>query len=110
MQMKPYNGEQQHLDNVQVSWPEGISLQKLCLILLGGFAAQPPVIELLACLVRAAPGLKFLTISPRHHLLKGMGIWVREEDGEKAARDHARNVARETIGLKLPSSVRFVLN
>jgi hypothetical protein len=110
MQMQAYSGEQHHLENVQVSWPEGISLQKLRLILVGGFAAQPPVIELLVCLVGAAPGLKFLTINPRYHQLKRMGIWVREKDVAKAARDHAWNVAREAIGLKLPSSVRFALH
>jgi hypothetical protein len=38
-----------------------------------------------------------------------MGIWVREEDCEKAVRDHMRNVTRETIGLKLLPSVRFIL-
>jgi hypothetical protein len=38
-----------------------------------------------------------------------MGIWVMEEDCDKAVRDHMRNVARETIGLKLMLSVRFVL-
>jgi hypothetical protein len=38
-----------------------------------------------------------------------MGIWVREKDVAKAARDHAWNVAREAIGLKLPPSVRFAL-
>ncbi|KAM0924837.1 hypothetical protein ACQ4PT_004744 [Festuca glaucescens] len=110
LEMQAYSGEQHHLENVHVSWPEGISLQKLHLILVGGFAAQPPVIELLACLVGAAPGLKFLTISPRYHHLKRMGTWVREKDGAKAARDHAQNIAREAIGLKLPSSVRFSLH
>jgi hypothetical protein len=39
-----------------------------------------------------------------------MGTWGREKDGAKAARDHARKVAREAIGLKLPSSVRFALH
>ncbi|XP_047086131.1 uncharacterized protein LOC124697608 [Lolium rigidum] len=110
LEMKAYGGEQHHLENVQVSWPEDISLQKLHLILVGGFAAQPPLIGLLACLVGVAPGLKFLTISPRYHRLKRMGTWGREKDGAKAARDHARKVAREAIGLKLPSSVRFALH
>lgn len=88
--------------------PEGISLRKLRLIVVGGFAAQSPLMELLARLVHAATGLKFLQINPHHHLCQGMGKWVRDK-GDKAARDLARNIARETVGPKLSSSVKFVV-
>lgn len=96
-------------DNVQVRWPVGFSLKKLRGIFVGGFAAQAPLVELLACLVRAAPGLLLLKIDPHHHLCKALGRWVREDVGDEAARDHARNAARETIGLKLPPSVKLVI-
>jgi hypothetical protein len=101
--------EQHYLDRSHVNWPEGISLDKLRTITVGGFAAQAPLIALLAFLMRVATGLKYLQIDPHHHLCKGMGKWVREDVGDKAARDHARNDALATIVPKLPPSVKLVI-
>lgn len=101
--------EHHHLDNFGVSWPEGISLDKLRTITVGGFAAQAPLVGLLACLMRVATRLKYLQIDPRYHLCKGMGKWVREDVGDKAARDHARNAAMATIALKVPPSTKVVI-
>jgi hypothetical protein len=38
-----------------------------------------------------------------------MGKWVRKNVGNEMARDHARNVTRETIGPKLPPSVKLLI-
>ncbi|PNT74039.1 hypothetical protein BRADI_1g06660v3 [Brachypodium distachyon] len=103
------SGEHHYLDNVQVDWPEHISLKKLRTILVGGFAAQAPLVELLAYLSRVATRLKLLEISPHHHRYKDSGRCVSEDVGVEAAWDHARNAARATIGLKLQSTVKFVV-
>ena len=101
--------EHHYLENFRVKWPEGISLDKLRSITVGGFAAQAPLVELLACLMSRATRLKYLQIDPHHHLCKGMGKWVREDVGDKAARDHARNAAMATIAPKVPPSAKLVI-
>jgi hypothetical protein len=107
--MQARSGKYHYLDNDHVTWPVGFSLKKLYAIFIGGFTAQTPLIELLLCLVRAATGLKLLNISTHHHLCKRLGKWVRQNVGDEAARDHARITARETIRLKLPPSVKLVI-
>ena len=107
--MQARSGDHHYRDNVEDGWPVGFSLKRLRAIFVGGFTAQAPLVELLACLVRAATGLRFLQINPHHHLWKGMGRWAREDVGDEAARDRARNFARETIGLKLAPSVKLVI-
>ncbi|CAM0876627.1 unnamed protein product [Alopecurus aequalis] len=109
LRLEARSGEHHYRDNVQVDWPVDFSLKNLGVIFVGGFAAQAPLIELLACLVRAAPRLRLLQIDPHHHLWKEMGRFMREDVGDEAARDRARNFARETIGLKLPPSVKLVI-
>jgi hypothetical protein len=107
--MQARSGQHHYVENGQVSLPVDFYLKKLRGIFVGGFAAQAPLIELLACLVRAAPGLLLLKIDPHHHLCKAMGKWARDDVGDEAARDHARNAARETIGPKLPPSVKLII-
>ena len=51
--MQARSGDHHYRDDVQVSWPEGISLKRLRFITVGGFAAQAPLVELLVCLVHA---------------------------------------------------------
>ncbi|PNT74038.1 uncharacterized protein LOC104581829 isoform X2 [Brachypodium distachyon] len=109
LHLEACSGEHHYLDNVQVDWPEHISLKKLRTILVGGFAAQAPLVELLAYLSRVATRLKLLEISPHHHRYKDSGRCVSEDVGVEAAWDHARNAARATIGLKLQSTVKFVV-
>jgi hypothetical protein len=107
--MQACSKEHHSLDRSRVNWPEGISLDKLRTITVGGFAAQAPLIALLACLMRVATRLKYLQIDPHHHLCKVLGKWVREDVGDKATRDHARNAALTTIVPKLPPTVKLVI-
>ncbi|XP_047088767.1 uncharacterized protein LOC124700742 [Lolium rigidum] len=109
LRLEARSGQHHYVENGQVSLPVDFYLKKLRGIFVGGFAAQAPLIELLACLVRAAPGLLLLKIDPHHHLCKAMGKWARDDVGDEAARDHARNAARETIGPKLPPSVKLII-
>uniref|UniRef100_A0ACD5X9E2 Uncharacterized protein n=1 Tax=Avena sativa TaxID=4498 RepID=A0ACD5X9E2_AVESA len=109
LRLEARSGQHNYLDNVPVSSPVDFSLKRLRAIYLGGFAAQAPLIELLACLVRAAAGLLYLKIDPHHHLCKGMGKWVREDVGDEAARDHAWDAAKDTIGPILPPAVKLVI-
>ncbi|KAI4985264.1 hypothetical protein ZWY2020_017894 [Hordeum vulgare] len=101
------------LDDVelQVIWPEGISLKKLRFITVGGFAAQAPLVELLVCLVHAGTRSRrmYLQIDPHHHLCKGLGTWVREDVGDKPTRDRARKAAKETLRSRLPTNVKVVM-
>jgi hypothetical protein len=107
--MQACSGQHHYVDNDQVSWPMGFSLKKLRVIFVEGFAAQAPLIELLECLVRAATDLLLVKITLPHHVCKTVGKWVRKNVGNEMARDHARNVARETIGPKLPPSVKLLI-
>ncbi|CAM0876628.1 unnamed protein product [Alopecurus aequalis] len=109
LRLEACSKEHHYMENFRVKWPEGISLDKLRSITVGGFTAQAPLIELLVCLMRVATGLRYLQIDPHHHLCKGMGKWVRENVGDKAARDHARNAAMATIALKIPPSTKLVI-
>ncbi|XP_047088766.1 uncharacterized protein LOC124700724 [Lolium rigidum] len=109
LHLEACSGQHHYVDNDQVSWPMGFSLKKLRVIFVEGFAAQAPLIELLECLVRAATDLLLLKITLHHHVCKTMGKWVRKNVGNEMARDHARNVARETIGPKLPPSVKLLI-
>uniref|UniRef100_A0ACD5WB06 Uncharacterized protein n=1 Tax=Avena sativa TaxID=4498 RepID=A0ACD5WB06_AVESA len=101
--------EHHYVDRSHTNWPEGISLDKLRTITIGGFAAQAPLVALLACLMGVATHLKYLQIDPHHHLCKMLGKWVREDVGDKAARDDARNAALATIVPKLPPTVKLVI-
>jgi hypothetical protein len=105
------SGDHHYRDDVQVSWPEGISLKRLRFITVGGFAAQAPLVELLVCLVHAGARSRrtYLQIDPHHHLCKGLGRWVREDVGDKPARDRARAAAKETLRSRLPPSVKLVM-
>ncbi|XP_047088768.1 uncharacterized protein LOC124700726 [Lolium rigidum] len=109
LRLEACSKQHHHLDNFGVSWPEGISLDKLRTVTVGGFTAQAPLIGLLAFLMRVATRLKYVQIDTHHHICKGMGKWVREDVGDKAARDHARNAAMATIALKVPPSAKLVI-
>ncbi|XP_048532043.1 uncharacterized protein LOC125526921 [Triticum urartu] len=112
LRLEARSGDHHYRDDIQVSWPEGISLKRLRFITVGGFAAQAPLVELLVCLVHAGARSRrtYLQIDPHHHLCKGLGRWVREEDvGDKPARDRAREAARETLRSRLPPSVKLVI-
>ncbi|XP_044402064.1 uncharacterized protein [Triticum aestivum] len=113
LRLEARSGDHHYRDDVQlqVSWPEGISLKSLRFITVGGFTAQAPLVELLVFMVHASTGSgrTYLQIDPHHHLCKGLGRWVREDVGDEPARDRARKAAKEILHSRLPPSVKLVM-
>uniref|UniRef100_A0A8I6XU16 At1g61320/AtMIF1 LRR domain-containing protein n=1 Tax=Hordeum vulgare subsp. vulgare TaxID=112509 RepID=A0A8I6XU16_HORVV len=111
LRLEARGGDQHYPDGVEVNWPQGVSLKRLRFITVGGYAGQAPLVELLAFLVHEGTRSRrtCLKIDPRHHLWKGLGRWLREDVGDKLARDRARKAAEETLRSRLSSRVNLVM-